>query len=150
MPREITFAILIGFVLGLLIMFGVYTANRAIKEQGQEAKTEAAPTATPSPPIKENFLNITEPADEELFSQSKVTISGKTKPQAVVAILTETEELFIEADEEGFFSEEIELEAGATLVKLVSTDSFGSQAEATLTLTYSTKIVTETETDEKE
>lgn len=152
MPKEITFAIVIGFILGILIMFGIYTANKAINKQSQEVKTETSPTPSPSPTTTENFLTITEPADEELFNKPEIVVSGKTAPGAAIAFMVEDDEIFIEADEDGFFSQEIELEAGVNSIKIISTDNFGSQAEANLTLTYSTKVKLEppSETDENE
>ena len=154
MPKEITFAILIGFILGSLIMFGVYTANKAIKQQGKEAKTEAIATATPSPTsISDNTLTVSEPDNNRLFTSPETTISGKTSPNAVIAFLTEAEDFFVEADEDGFFSQEIELEGGANQIELISTDSFGSQAKVSLILSYSTKIKVkseEAESDEKD
>lgn len=142
MPKEITFAILIGFILGLLITFGIYTANKAVKEQTQQVKTENSVIPTPSPANSEvkNVLTISGPADEKLFNDPAITISGKTNPKAAIAILWEENEVFVEADPDGFFSQDINLAAGVNSVTIVSTDSFGSQAEEKLTLTYSTKV----------
>lgn len=141
MPKEITFAILIGFVLGLLITFGVYTANKAIKEQVKQAKTETAAPTNPSPSTTtQNTLTLSEPLDEELFTEPEITVSGRTNPHALVAILPESGEFLIEADADGFFSQKITLENGINSVSIVSTDAFGSQAQTTLVLTYSTKI----------
>ena len=154
MPKEITFAILIGFILGLLITFGLYTANKAIQKQSQEVKTENTVVPTPSPQANsvQNSLTISEPQNEQLFTGSETTISGKTSPQAAVAILTETEDFFAEVDEDGFFSETIELVGGVNTITIISTDTFGNQAKTNLILTYSTKVKdtdqTEEETDE--
>ncbi|OGD62541.1 hypothetical protein A2160_05845 [Candidatus Beckwithbacteria bacterium RBG_13_42_9] len=140
MPKEITFAILIGFVFGLLITFGLYTANKAIKEQGKQTKAENTVIPSPTTTTTENVLTLSEPKDEELFSDPEITLSGKTNPNAVVAVLLENGELFTEADADGFFSQKITLAAGVNSVSLVSTNAFGNQAQIDLTLTYSTKL----------
>jgi hypothetical protein len=140
MPKEVTFAILIGFILGLLITFGIYTANKAVKEQGQQTKTEAAVVPTPSPIADQNLLTISAPTDEELFTKPEITVSGKTNPEAAVAFLTEEDEYFTQADSDGFFSQEITLVAGINRVEIISTDAFGKQAQTTLMLSYSNKI----------
>jgi len=140
MPKEITFAILIGFIFGLLITFGVYTANKAIQEQGKQSKAESSITPSPATPSSQNSLTISEPVDEELFSDPEIILSGKTNPQAVITVLTENNELFVEADNDGFFSQKITLVPGINSLTLVSTNTFGNQAQADLTLTYSTKL----------
>lgn len=151
MPKEITFAILIGFILGLLITFGVYTANKAIQEQGKQTKAEGELSPTPAPSAaSQNTLTLSEPVDEELFTDSGIVVSGRTNPKALVVIVPETGEFLLEADDDGFFSQKITLENGVNSVTIVSTDAFGSQAQATLILTYTTKLATPApeETDE--
>ncbi|MCJ7829738.1 hypothetical protein MUP50_01460, partial [Patescibacteria group bacterium] len=49
MKKEILIAIIIGFVLGLVITFGIWTANKSLKEG----------TSTQSSQITENETNIT-------------------------------------------------------------------------------------------
>lgn len=146
MPKEITFAIFIGFIIGLLITFGVFTANKAIKEQGLTKKDNVVviPSPTPSTDISaKNFLTISDPANEKFFSEPDITISGKTSGQSAIAFLTDNDEFFVQADADGFFSQEINLSAGINVIKIVSIDSFDNQAEANLYLTYSTKIKTD-------
>ena len=140
MPKEVTFAILIGFILGLLITFGIYTANKAVKEQGQQTKTEAETIPTPSPTVEQNLLTVSSPTDEELFTEPEVTVNGKTNPEAAVAILAEEDEWFTQADSDGFFNQEITLVAGVNRVEIISTDAFGNQAQTTLILSYSSKM----------
>lgn len=151
MPKEVTFAILIGFILGLLITFGVYTANKAVKEQGQQAKTEGTMVAAPSPaPTAQNLLTISEPADEELFTEPDVMISGKTNPGSAVAILTEEGEVFAQADSDGFFTQEVSLVAGINRLEIISTDAFGNQAQTSLYLSYSANFKSSTKPTDEE
>ena len=144
MRKEIIFAIIIGLLLGVMVTFGIYTANRALKKKSQpETITATTPTPSPTPLAPEISLEINQPEDNRLLTVSEATVSGKTSEETVVAILAEDSEYFVQADEESLFSEEIALIKGANHIKIVATDMLGNQAEEELTLVYTTKLETE-------
>jgi len=144
MRKEIIFAIIIGLLLGVMVTFGIYTANRALKKKSQPETTitTTTPTPSPTPLAPEIALKLTEPEDNRLLTIPEATVSGKTSEEAIVAILAENSEYFAQADEEGLFSEEITLIKGANNIKIVATDMLGNQAEEELTLVYTTKLET--------
>jgi len=139
MRKEALVAILVGLFLGLVITFGVYRANKAVKEHGKTSNSSLpvngsqAPSPLPSPMIS---LRITE--DNLVLTKSKVTVSGTTEPKSVVALLAEGNEALVLADEEGVFSAEVELTSGANEVKVISLLKTGEEQEKTLNLVYST------------
>ncbi len=141
MRKEALVAILVGLFLGLVITFGVYRANKAVKEHGKTSNSSLpvngsqAPSPLPSPMIS---LRITEPEDNLVLTKSKVTVSGTTEPKSVVALLAEGNEALVLADEEGVFSAEVELTSGANEVKVISLLKTGEEQEKTLNLVYST------------
>ena len=111
MKKEILIAILIGFVLGLVITFGIWTANKSLKEgttvnQTQETISNTTPTLTQEQAMP---LTIISPEDNNLLNQEKVQIVGKTFPQATVAAVYPDGEKIIEADENGDFTLDITL-----------------------------------------
>lgn len=143
MRKEILIAIIIGFVLGLVITFGVWTANKAIKEAppkeettNRQAQEEA--TATPSPTAQEPTLTIISPEDNLLSDKEKIDISGKTTPGATVVILFTEGEKIIEADKQGGFSTEITLAGGSNEIKVSSFDKDGKEISKSITIVYST------------
>jgi len=149
MRKEIIFAIIIGLALGLLITFGIYTANKALKKkEGPQTITNTSPTPSPTALIPEISLEITEPDDNRVFTKSEATISGKTSKEAILTILTEGNEYFSQADENGLFSKKITLIKGANTVKIVATDLLGNKTEKELTLVYTSKL-TEEEPEEQ-
>jgi hypothetical protein len=142
MKKEVIIAIVLGFALGLVITFGIWTANRAIQEK---AKTPTPPTnaptpqeETPTPTTPELPLTISEPADNTISSKEKITLSGSTSPEAIVVIFDEENEKIIEADKEGQFESEITLTGGPNRITIKAFDDSGNEAEASLNIIYST------------
>ncbi len=137
--KEILWAVIIGFAIGLVITFGVITANRAIKQKSEATPTPAiSPTPAPSPEEKEVFLEIQEPEDESVQSEEKITLKGTTVPNATVVIFYEEGEQILETDEKGEFSTQISLVGGANQVTIKAFTEDGDQAEKTLSIVYST------------
>ncbi len=143
MKKEILIAIIIGFILGLIITFGIWTANKSLQQNNKTQKTEVSetqPIVTEMSPAEEGKipLTISSPENNSLFDQEKVEIVGKTAAQATVAILYEEGEEILQADEQGKFSQEITLIGGANEIKITAFDTEGNEADKTLNLVYST------------
>jgi hypothetical protein len=143
MKKEILIAIIIGFVLGLVITFGIWTANKSLKEgattQPKEV-TENETITTPVPAQGEEKLPLTliSPENNALVNQEKLEIVGKTSPKAVVAVVYEEGEKIIEADEKGDFKQEITLVGGGNEITISAFDNEGNEVSKTLNLVYST------------
>ena len=141
MKKEILIAIIIGFVLGLVITFGIWTANKSLKEGAtqQEIAEEKESEITPTPTQQEKLpLTITSPENNALVNQEKLEIVGKTSPKAVVAISYEEGEKIMEADENGNFSVEITLVGGGNEISISAFDTEGNEVNKSLNLVYST------------
>lgn len=140
MKKEVLIAIIIGFGLGLVITFGIWSANKAIKTSAPEATPEpeqTMPTPTPSPaPVLS--LTITEPEENLLVNEEAITISGQTAKEAIVILLYPEGEKILQADEQGQFTTEIELAGGVNEIKITAYDKEGNQEETTLRVVYST------------
>lgn len=136
MKKELVWAIITGFGLGLIITYGIWSAKKAIKPQPPEEKEEieVAPTPTPLPIL----LKIEKPQDESIIDQAKTLLSGRSDPRAILAIFTEEDELIIEADQEGKFETEIELIEGANEITVIAFDEEGNEASQSMTVVYST------------
>lgn len=138
MRKEVLIAIIIGFGLGLVITFGVWTANKALREAAPEATPvpeEVAPTPTPTPELS---LVVASPEDNSISEEETIEVSGSTAPGAIVVILYQEGEKILEADSEGKFSTEITLAGGANEIKISAYDEEGNETEKILTVVYST------------
>jgi len=142
MKKEILIAIIIGFVLGLVITFGIWTANKSLKEGATTQSKEVAENETnitPSPQAEEKLpLTIISPENNTLVNQEKLEIVGKTSPKAMVAIVYGEGEKIIEADEKGDFKQEITLVGGGNEITISAFDNEGNEVSKTLNLVYST------------
>jgi hypothetical protein len=134
--KEVLIAIIIGFALGLVITFGIWTANRALKTSApQEEKTLSEETTT----VNNIFsLSINSPEDNSISSEEKIEVNGVTAPKAIVVVLYPEGEKILEADEEGQFSTEITLAGGANEIKVSAYNQEGNEEQKILTVVYST------------
>ena len=136
MKKELTWAIITGFGLGLIITWGIWSARRAVKPEAPETEIEEITAISPTPaPVS---LNIENPQDASIVEEDKTVVSGKTDPEAVLAIFTEEEELIIEADENGKFETEIDLIEGANEITVIAFVEEGNEASQSMTIVYST------------
>jgi hypothetical protein len=143
MKKEIIIAIIIGFALGLLITFGIWTANKAIKNKPTTPaeETDLITPTEPTPAATEFSLTIISPEDDSLINTNKVELKGSTVANALIVIAEENGEKIIEADEEGSFATELVLIAGTNEIKITAFNSEGDEVSKTLSLVYSTKEI---------
>ncbi len=139
MKKEVLIAIIIGFALGLLITFGIWTANKAIltKSEAQPEEKEAKEIVEPTPPIGFT-LNILSPQDEALIDTNKAEIKGSSVAAAIIVIAAENEEKIIEADENGSFATEVSLVRGINEITITAFNQEGEKTSQTLNVVYST------------
>lgn len=150
MKKEVFAAVTIGFVLGLLITFGIWTANKSLKQSPPKltgdiitpSPVSAVGTSTPTPssPQTESgpILTVTAPVDEQLSPASTVTVTGTTGSKMTVVITAEDNQQIVAADSTGVFSAIVPLEGGYNLVTVTAVDASGKQTSRELTIGYTT------------
>lgn len=136
MKKEIFWAVFIGFIVGLLITFGIWQANKAIKNTlpKQEQTEEPNPTEEANKPV----LTILSPPNELLSKEAKTEINGHYLPEAQIAIVYEKGEIIVACDKDGNFETEIDLIAGENIIDIYGFSKDGDEAKQTLTLVHST------------
>lgn len=137
MKKEVLLAIVIGFGIGLLITFGIYTARTALQKQAAASPSPQA-AVTPAPSEKPSSLTITEPKADTLTDTDKVTVSGTASPEATVALTTADTQKIVVADKTGHFSSEVELSGGVNTITITSFAADGTKSQASTTIVYST------------
>ena len=78
MRKEIIYAIIAGGLLGVVIAFGIWRANLALKV----SKT-TQDQATPAPSA-EFGISLVKPENNQVLTTSTTTLSGATKPGVTV------------------------------------------------------------------
>ncbi len=150
MKKEVFLAIAIGFALGLVITFGIWTANKSLANMTKsddstpsakvsDDNPRVSPTSTPNNTASNNtaLLTITAPDDEAFSSTNSVTVSGKTFAGATVVLTYEGEEQVVVADSSGNFSATVDLIAGYNQITATAFDKTGQTASQSITVTYS-------------
>lgn len=150
MRKEFIAAILVGLIVGLLVVVGMVIARQAFEKHqakpetgtGESPLISTSVTSTapisPTLTVSKHLITIDQPEDNSVVSSNELIISGKTTPKSIVAIVSEKNEYFTEADEAGLFSQKIELITGVNEIKIVSLTSNEEQAEISLTIVYTT------------
>lgn len=140
MRKEVLAAIVLGFALGLVITFGIWSANRAMREKEQEESagqiSEEQAQPTPAPAFS---LLIVSPEDESLQTKEKIILSGTTEPDADIIIISQVGEMITQADETGKFEAEITLESGTNEISITAANEAGHEATKNLNLVYASE-----------
>jgi hypothetical protein len=150
MRKEVLTAIFIGVTIGSIVTYGIYIANTSLsnKVQGIDPKTTMVPTPSPSaePAIE---LAIHNPQDNIVVNTPTVLVEGTANRNAIISIISDNEDYLIEANENGYFSQQVTLVKGANTINISASDTNKLSSSKTLYLVYTTEIDV-TKTDSKE
>lgn len=151
MKKEVLLSIIIGIILGFGIM-GFTWVNRnggfanlsqkiasgSSQEETIQKEEVVSPTPTAITENNEVDLLITEPENEIVVSQEKLSIKGKTQSLATVVIIWEEGEDILVADKDGLFETQITLLGGPNEIEVTAYGKNDNEAKKILTVTYST------------
>jgi len=133
MRKEILFAILAGIAFGVIVAFGIWRANTALKPQEPPTNQEQTQTQEAG-----NLnLTISKPENLEVMTESTATIEGLTSPNLLVVVSGEEEDYIIESDDSGKFTEEVDLIGGINKIRTSVFDDEMIPTESSVTLIYS-------------
>ena len=143
MRKEILVAIFIGICLGLIIILGVWIANKSLllKKDSSGNQTEKTETINPSPtPLaKESIsLEIIAPKDNSISSSEFIELSGKTNPNAIIAVVYPDGETILEAEDDGSFTTKISLIGADNEIKITAYDLEGNEETKIINIVFST------------
>jgi len=136
MRKEILFAILAGAIFGLIIAFGVWRANLALKP----AKAPSVTQDTPEEKAEEFGLTIAKPQNSQVITNAPVTVTGITSAGSWVAISAEEKDYLLPADESGSFEQEVDLIGGVNEIIVTAYDTKGTWVSERLLLVFSTEF----------
>jgi hypothetical protein len=147
MKKELFLAILIGLLVGLVIVFGVYRTKIIFTPKNKSSTLEASPSPEASADIISNLV-IHSPLNESIQEKEDVTIAGSTNHNEFVVILVNEEEFVTTADESGNFSISAQLETGSNIIEINSINEDGKLTTEELTVIYTSKPLIETPEEE--
>ncbi|MDP2632564.1 MAG: hypothetical protein Q8P25_02485 [Candidatus Curtissbacteria bacterium] len=139
MRKEVIIAIILGFALGLVITFGVWTANKALKDKdSQSTAEEVSPISQTTPTISPAVfsLSILSPEDQSVQDKNKITLTGTTEPGSQVIIISQLEEDIVETDASGKFSSNLTLDTGTNQITVTAVNQDGDEATKNIDVVY--------------
>lgn len=145
MRKEVSFAIIIGVILGGAILFGINLANQSTANL---PSTQVPQIITPTPISdgegKEQTKNMSELSltshqDLDVVFETPLKITGKSQPGTKVAIITEEDDIITTTENDGLFTSPINLVSGENKVSLTTLTSDNKTETKTYTLYYSDK-----------
>jgi len=138
--KEITIAVIIGLIVGLIVVGGIIRARSALNKLTPPEipllGNKKSPSNNNSQPTG-LFLNLTT-LDNQVVSSPNLTIAGTTLPNTYIVILGEKAEYIIIPSETGAFTQEVTLVSGANSIKVTVYQDDGQKQEASLTAVYTT------------
>lgn len=136
MKKEVVLAIVLGIIFGLVITFGIYTANKALRDRQQNSTENAQDEQTTDTATQ--VTQIIAPEDGAIIAQDTVRLTGTTFPNADVIILVGEDSYATTSDGTGNFSAELELIGGSNVITTVITNPEGRQERDERIVVYST------------
>lgn len=145
MRKEVSFAIIIGIILGGAILFGINLANQSTASL---PSTQVPQIITPTPITngedKEQSSNTSELSlsshqDLDVVFETPLKITGKSQPNSKVIIITEEDDIITTTEKDGVFSSPINLVNGENKISLTTLNSDNKTITKTYTLYYSDK-----------
>jgi len=136
MRKEVVIAIILGLVLGSILVYGIYTANKAAKDVIQP--TQQTQEQPENEQKQNSILTVNSPEDGDILDTPTATISGQTSLDNALVIITETDQFTPNTDENGFFYLEVELIKGGNLIQVTAITPSGQRRDEYLNLVYTT------------
>lgn len=138
MKKEILLSILIGFALGLVITFGIYTAKKTSRTIFQKPEVSFLNETSDQSFNINQSVSIISPIDQSIIKEGKTVVSGVAAPNSAVVIIGEKGERIVTADNRGSFESEIFLESGENQIEIHSFPEDSNESKKIITVVYST------------
>ena len=140
MKKEVLFAIIAGSILGLIIAFGIWKVNSALRlRSDQDNKTSQT-----SPPPKEEFgITLANVDNLNVVGVSPFTLKGITKPEVWLITSTQEKDYLTTSDKKGEFAQEVNFLGGINSLVFTAIEKDGKTAVTKLSLVYSTQLEAE-------
>ena len=140
MRKEVLFAVAAGILFGIILAFGIWRANSALKPDPQPQPTQSQSQPDKSQDSEEFAIALILPDQYDVITQSPVQVSGVTSAGSWVLLSGDEEDYIIRADETGKFEQEVELTPAVNQIIISSFNSEGNSVSQNLTIVYSTEF----------
>ena len=140
MRKEVLIAVAAGILFGIILAFGIWRANSALKPDSPPQSKESESQATRSQNSEEFAISLILPDQYDVITDSPVLISGVTSSGSWVLLSGEEEDYIIKADETGKFEQEVKLTPSVNQIIISAFHPQGNSISQSLTVVYSTEF----------
>jgi len=146
MRKEVILAIIAGGFLGVIIAFGFWRANVALKTPPQDEITTSENTQNDT----QVNLTIASPTIDSVVGDTPLLLTGLTTPNSIVIVSAEKQDYTTLSDNSGNFSQEVDLIGGVNEIATFAFDENQNKSEDRLLVVYSTAFFkTDTQTTDQ-
>lgn len=138
MTKEKIILSVVAILGGLLVAtaaFYLYQSTKVLPPSEQKT-VSVKPSPSPKPQV---LLTVDEPKDESISDNRIVKISGKTDSNALIIILTDSDQQVLNPSQTGNFSTTITIDSGATLVQITAIEKNGDTTTIERTVSYTSE-----------
>ena len=140
MKKDITIAVVFGFILGVITAIIVVNLPSVIKKSPSSEIAQISPTLIPSPVVQKVVnLSIEQPVDETIVSTKNIKISGKTGVGNTIVLESDLDIDTKESSTDGSFSFPVTLTEGGNTLLITSYNEKGNSETKILTVFYTSE-----------
>ncbi len=137
---ETVAAIIVGIILGTLVAVSLWLfKNNKISLNLKPNAAKVTITPQPQKTPQNFFLTLTQPQDQAVVNDPKISLVGKTAGFSRVIISQNEQDLIIKADNNGSFTANLTLDEGDNEITVTSFGPNQSFKQQNLTIVYQKK-----------
>lgn len=115
---ETVVAILSGFAAGFLFAAGIFFLPKLQKKPLTTDLPAILKDGKSKPSVAEALLTIKEPENNFSTTRGEITVSGKTKPLAILVVSSHLTDTIVEADDSGNFQTSLDIPEGPSTISI--------------------------------
>lgn len=138
MKKERVILSFIALLIGLAVAGGAFYVFQQMQTSDGEVKNDTVVSIPdPTPVDSSHLLSIEKPKNEEVISSQTVSVSGKTLPDTVLVVQTDSGEDVARSSSNGSFQFSIDVDDGVNVFNVTALFADGTQKSELRTITYS-------------
>lgn len=138
MTKEKIILSVVAILGGLLVAtaaFYLYQSTKILPPSEQKT-VSVKPSPSPKPQV---LLTVNEPKDESISDNRIVKISGKADSNALIVVLTDSDQQVLNPSQTGDFSTTITINTGTTLIQITAIEKNGDTTTVKRTVSYTSE-----------
>lgn len=140
--KEKIIIIFIALGLGLIITTGIfylYQTTKTIPKNQNDTSGKSQKVESPTPSKSSLFLSVEEPSDEAIVDRRTIQVKGKTNPDNLIIVSSNSDDIVASPASDGGFSVTINIEAQTNKIKTKVISPTGESLSDEKTVTFFTE-----------